>query len=292
MKVLITGAGGQLGRDISEYLIACGDNVIACGRDQLDITDSGAVQDCVTACMPEAIIHCAAFTDVDKAETEQKACTLTNVFGTMNVVNAAQFSSADLLYISSDYVFGDDSDRPLEIDTLKDPKNIYGMSKLSGEKEVVSSLDNYFILRTSWVFGLHGVNFINSLMRRARDGEVIRVVQDQVGAPTYTRDLAVLIRALLQSKKYGIYHASNEGECSRYELAMELFRQLGWKTKVLPVSSEESSRTAIRQKNSRLSKTSLTKNGFSLLPPWENALSRYLQELPEAEKNFSSAFLF
>lgn len=282
MKWLILGAGGQLGRDVGELLVAQGDHVVPCGREQLDVTNQKEVMACVERCQPDVILHCAAYTDVDGAEADQKECTLVNVYGAMNVANAASYFNTDLFYISSDYVFGDDGQLPLEIDDTKKPKNTYGFSKLSAENEIRSALSHYFILRTSWVFGIHGNNFVKTMLRKAKEGEQLEVVDDQFGSPTYTRDLAGLIAQIARSKQYGIYHAANEGVCSWHQFAQEIFRQINQTPILRAVSSEQLDRPAQRQKNSRLSQQSLTEGGFSLLPPWQNALSRFLTELKES----------
>ena len=224
MKVLVTGANGQLGYDVIKRLNALGDEPVGADREVFDITDGKATEDYITALRPDVIVHCAAYTAVDKAEDDRDTCRKVNVDGTRNIALACEKIGAKLVYISSDYVFGGSGTQPLEIDAPKDPQNIYGITKLDGEEEA-KKCQKHFIVRTSWVFGINGGNFVKTMLRLADSHEKLTVVDDQTGSPTYTPDLARLICDMIKTEKYGTYHASNEGYCTWAEFAKEIMRQ-------------------------------------------------------------------
>lgn len=278
MKVLVTGANGQLGYDVIKRLNALGDEPVGADREEFDITDGKATEDYITALRPDAIVHCAAYTAVDKAEDDRDTCRNVNVDGTRNIALACEKIGAKLVYISSDYVFGGSGTQPLEIDAPKNPQNIYGITKLGGEEEA-KKCQKHFIVRTSWVFGINGGNFVKTMLRLADSHEKLTVVDDQTGSPTYTPDLARLICDMIKTEKYGTYHASNEGYCTWAEFAKEIMRQAEKTTKIIPCTTAEYPAKAKRPENSRLSKKCLDDAGFDRLPPWQDALARFLKEL-------------
>jgi len=282
--VLVTGAVGQLGTDIVLELekrnikCICVDNrtedLPSCLN--LDITYEKAVYTFITEKKPQSVIHCAAYTAVDKAEDESEECFKVNAEGTENIAKACKEVGAELIYISTDYVFSGESDKPYETDAVKSPVSVYGKSKLAGEEAVLKHLDKYYIVRISWVFGEHGNNFVKTMLRLAETREELNVVSDQIGSPTYTPDLAILLCNMTLSGKYGTYHATNEGFCSWAEFAEEIMRQSGSDCNINPIPTERYPTKAVRPKNSRLSKKSLDEAGFARLPTWQNALERYL----------------
>lgn len=281
MKVLVTGVAGQLGYDCVKCLNALG---IPCrGVDQadFDLTDGAAVMAFVRDYAPDAIMHCAAYTNVDKAETEPETCAAVNGMGTLNLVRAALAVNASLMYISTDYVFSGEGDMPFEINAPYAPKNVYGLTKAQGEEAVRGMMQRYFIIRTAWVFGANGNNFVKTMLRLGSEKGQVNVVCDQVGSPTYTPDLARLMCDMIRTDKYGVYHATNEGFCSWAEFAAEIMRLSGRRCQVRPVTTAEYGAQAKRPANSRLSKASLDAAGFDRLPSWRNALERYLIELGE-----------
>lgn len=294
MKVFVTGVGGQLGHDVIDELTSRGYEAI--GSDvvdmvasgvpyvALDITDAKAVEHVITEIRPDAVVHCAAWTAVDAAEDEdkQEKVKAINVDGTQNIANAAKMVDAKMVYISTDYVFDGQGTAPWEPDCKEyAPLNVYGQTKLGGEFAVSSTLEKYFIVRIAWVFGLNGGNFIKTMLQVGKNHPKVRVVDDQIGTPTYTYDLARLLVDMIESEKYGYYHATNEGGyISWYDFTKEIYRQAGMDTEVLPVTTEEYGLSkAARPFNSRLDKKKLTDNGFVPLPDWKDALQRYLQEL-------------
>lgn len=300
MKILVTGANGQLGYDVMNELMnrsidAIGSDIEESGDYEsyvcLDITDCNAVKKTINEIRPDAVIHCAAWTEVDLAEDDRNVDTVKaiNVYGTRYIAEACKEINAKMLYISTDYVFNGNGTKPWKPD-CKDfgPLNVYGCSKLEGEVVVSSILDKYFILRISWAFGLHGKNFIKTMINVAKSHDEVRVVNDQVGAPTYTVDCARLIVDMIQSEKYGYYHATNEGGyISWYDFCIEFYKQYGIKTKVMPVSTEEYGlNKAKRPSNSRLNNEKLAENGFVLLPNWKDAVSRYLNDLRKHENDY------
>ena len=229
----------------------------------------------------DAIIHCAAYTAVDAAEDNEALVTKINAEGTKNIAEVAKTLDIAMMYISTDYVFDGEGERPWEPDDKRAPLNVYGMAKYKGELYVEELLKKYFIVRISWVFGLHGNNFIKTMLRLGKERGAVSVVNDQIGSPTYTPDLSRLLVDMIVSDKYGRYHATNEGLCSWYDFAVEIFKQAKLDVAVTPVSSDAFPVKAKRPHNSRMDKSKLTKNGFKLLPPWQDALRRYLLELGE-----------
>ncbi len=306
MKVFVTGVAGQLGHDVMNELSARGYEGI--GTDlapeysgvqdgspvtemayvSLDITDAAAVEKVLTEAAPDVIVHCAAWTAVDAAEDEDKQAKVKaiNVDGTQNIANAAKKLDAKMVYISTDYVFDGQGTEPWEPDCKAyAPLNVYGESKLGGEQAVAGTLDKYFIVRIAWVFGLNGKNFIKTMLQVGKKHPEVRVVNDQIGTPTYTLDLSRLLIDMIETEKYGYYHATNEGGyISWYDFTVEIYKQAGMSTKVTPVTTAEYGLSkAARPFNSRLEKSKLTENGFKPLPTWQDALHRYLQALAGQE---------
>ena len=302
MKVFVTGVAGQLGHDVMNELAKRGHEGI--GTDlaaeysgvqdgsavtkmpyvPLDITNAEAVAETLEELRPDAVIHCAAWTAVDLAEDDDKVekVRAVNAGGTRNIANACKVQDCKMLYLSTDYVFDGQGTEPWKPD-CKDykPLNVYGQTKLEGELAVSETLEKYFIVRIAWVFGLNGKNFIKSMLNVGKTHDTVRVVNDQIGTPTYTYDLARLLVDMIESDKYGYYHATNEGGyISWYDFTCEIFRQAGYSTKVIPVTTEEYGLSkAARPFNSRLDKHKLVENGFQPLPSWQDALSRYLIEI-------------
>jgi dTDP-4-dehydrorhamnose reductase len=281
MTILVTGVNGQLGNDVVRVCREKGINVIGIGRAELDITSEKDVKKLVSYLKPSIIIHCAAYTAVDNAEGEKEICWSVNVEGTQYLAEAANIIGAKFLYISTDYVFDGKGDKPFAETDEPNPVSTYGRSKYEGELKVRSVLDEHFIVRTSWVFGINGKNFIKTMLKISKKHEKLDVISDQIGSPTYTYDLAKLLVEIVQSNKYGTYHASNEGYCSWAEFSKEIFKQAKVSTTVNEISTEEYPTKAIRPKNSKLSKQKLVDNGFDFLPPWEDAVKRYLKELTD-----------
>lgn len=279
MRILVTGASGQLGHDLVIELNKRGHDVIGVGSKDLNITDGKAVVDMLSKLKPEAVMHCAAYTAVDNAEDDKDRCNEVNHIGTENVARACAEIGAKMLYLSTDYVFSDDGEKPWEPDDAVNPLNTYGLTKYLGEEAVRKYVKNHFIVRISWVFGVNGKNFVKTMLRLGAEREKITVVDDQIGSPTYTVDLARLLADMIATDKYGTYHATNEGFCSWYEFACAIMEKAGLKAKVLPVTSAEYPVKAKRPFNSRMSKDKLTENGFECLPHWEDALDRYLIEM-------------
>lgn len=279
MKILVTGITGQLGHDVMAELAARGHEAVGATRQDMPLTDFPALRAHLMRVRPDAVIHCAAYTAVDRAEEEKTACMIVNGGATREIAAACRDLGAKLLYLSTDYVFPGTGDGFYEPDDEKGPQNAYGLSKLAGEEAIEELLTRYFIVRISWVFGVNGKNFVKTMLRLAETHDALTVVDDQVGSPTYTRDLARLLVDMVESEKYGVYHATNEGVCSWAEFAREIFRQAGKDTTVAPVPSSAYPTPAKRPKNSRLSKACLDAAGFCHLPPWQDALARYLEEL-------------
>lgn len=279
MKVLVTGVKGQLGHDVVKELLSRSHQAIGVDIEEMDITDAEKVRKVIGEAGCDAVIHCAAYTAVDAAEDNEALCRRINARGTENIARVCQEQNISMMYLSTDYVFSGDGERPWKPDDKRQPLNVYGQTKYEGELAIQEYLDRYFIIRISWVFGLNGGNFIKTMLNLGKTRDVITVVNDQVGSPTYTKDLAVLMVDMIESEKYGIYHASNEGFCSWYEFANEIFKQAGISVTVKPVTSDEYPSKAKRPSNSRMDKTKLDDNGFKRLPDWKDALSRYLQEL-------------
>ena len=304
MKILVTGVGGQLGHDVVNELhkrghlavgsdiaptysgIADGSAVTTAPYYPMDITDKASVQKVLTDAKPDAVIHCAAWTAVDLAEEEENIPKVRaiNAGGTQNIADVCKTLDCKMVYISTDYVFDGQGQTPWNPD-CKDykPLNVYGQTKLEGELAVANTLEKFFIVRIAWVFGLNGNNFIKTMLNIGKKYDTLRVVNDQVGTPTYTLDLSRLLADMVESEKYGYYHATNEGGfISWYDFACEIFKQAGYETKVNPVTTAEYGLSkAARPFNSRLDKSKLATNGFAPLPHWQDALARYLKEIKE-----------
>lgn len=297
MKVLVTGAAGQLGHDVMLELASRGHAAV--GSDipaappmegfawaAMDITDAASVAQTLAAVRPDAVIHCAAWTAVDAAEDEenQPKVRAINADGTANIARACKAVDCKMMYISTDYVFNGQGEMPWQPD-CKDyaPLSVYGQTKLDGELAVAETLEKYFIVRIAWVFGLNGKNFVKTMLNAGKKHDTVRAVDDQIGTPTYTPDLARLLTDMIATDKYGYYHATNEGGyISWYDFTCEIFRQAGYTTKVIPVTTAEYGLSkAARPFNSRLDKSKLSKNGFKPLPIWQDALHRFLHQMSE-----------
>lgn len=302
MKIFVTGVAGQLGHDVMNELASRGYTGIGTDLAEtysgiqddtyvtkaeympLDITNADDVMKTIQNVKPDVVVHCAAWTAVDLAEDEDKQAKVKaiNVDGTQNIANACKKVDAKMVYISTDYIFDGQGTEPWEPD-CKDykPLNVYGQTKLGGELAVSNTLDKYFIVRIAWVFGKNGNNFIKTMLNIGKKYDTLKVVNDQIGTPTYTYDLARLLVDMIETDKYGYYHATNEGGyISWYDFACEIFRQAGYTTKVVPVTTEEYGLSkAARPFNSRLNKAKLLENGFKPLPTWQDALARYLKEM-------------
>ena len=282
MKVLVTGVKGQLGHDVMNELALRGIEGIGVDVEEMDITDRTACETVISQEKPDAVIHCAAYTAVDAAEDNLELCRKINAEGTRNIARVCKAMDIKMMYISTDYVFNGGGERPWEPDDHREPLNVYGLTKYEGEIAVEQNVQKYFIVRIAWVFGVNGKNFIKTMLRLGKEKGAVSVVNDQIGSPTYTYDLARLLVDMIQTDKYGRYHATNEGLCSWYEFACEIFRQAGMdEVKVTPVDSDGFPAKAKRPSNSRMSKEKLTENGFERLPSWQNALERYLKALKD-----------
>ncbi len=279
MKVFVTGVKGQLGYDVVKELEKRGMEAIGVDIDEMDITDAASVDEVITKANPDAVIHCAAYTAVDAAEDNVDLCRRVNADGPMNIAKVCKKLDIPMVQISTDYVFDGQGTRPWEPDDACGPLSVYGLTKYEGEQAVINTLDKYFIVRIAWVFGINGKNFVKTMLNLGQTRDHLTVVNDQFGSPTYTYDLAKLLVDMVQSDKYGIYHATNEGICTWYEFACEIFKMAGMNVKVDPVTSDNYPTKAKRPSNSRMSKDKLTENGFERLPNWQDALERYLKEL-------------
>ncbi|HIS56913.1 MAG: dTDP-4-dehydrorhamnose reductase [Lachnospiraceae bacterium] len=280
MRVLVTGVKGQLGHDVVKECEKRGIEAVGVDVEEMDITDAQAVDRVITDAKVDAVIHCAAYTAVDAAEDNVEICRRVNADGTEHIAKVCRKLDIKMVYISTDYVFDGEGERPWEPDDERHPLNVYGQTKYEGELAVEQNLEKYFIVRIAWVFGVNGKNFIKTMLRLGEERGAVSVVNDQIGSPTYTEDLAVLLVDMVQTEKYGRYHATNEGLCSWYEFACEIFRQAGMdQVKVTPVDSNAFPAKAKRPHNSRMSKDKLEANGFHRLPAWQDALGRYLKEI-------------
>ena len=279
MKLLVTGVKGQLGHDVVKECEKRWITAIGVDIEEMDITDAAACEKVIKEAKVDAVIHCAAYTAVDAAEDNIELCRKINAEGTENIVKVCRELNIKMMYFSTDYVFNGKGDRPWKTDDERSPLNVYGQTKYEGELAVENSLEKYFILRIAWVFGVNGKNFIKTMLRLGKEKGAVSVVNDQIGSPTYTADLAVLAVDMIQTDKYGTYHATNEGLCSWYEFACQIFNEANMDVKVTPVSSDAFPAKAKRPSNSRMDKSKLTKNGFSPLPGWQDALKRYLKEI-------------
>lgn len=278
MKVLVTGVKGQLGFDVCNELTKRNIENKGIDKEDCDITDEQAVLSYIKNYAPDVVVHCAAYTAVDRAEDDKEICCNVNVKGTEYIARACKEIDAKMVYISTDYVFEGKGDTAYEVDDKAAPDNTYGLTKYQGEEAVRKILNKYFIIRISWVFGINGNNFINTMMKLGESRSELNVVADQIGSPTFTYDLAPLICDMIATDKYGIYHATNEGYCSWAEFAEYIFSVTGQKVLVHHIKSEEYPTKASRPKNSRLSKASLDNAGFKRLPHWQDAVKRYIHE--------------
>lgn len=276
MKVLVTGANGQLGYDVVKELQKQNIECYGTSRQDFDIVDFEATEKFITNYMPDAVIHCAAYTSVDKAEDEQGLCYLVNASATENIAEICKKINAKMLYISTDYVFDGTKDDFYEVDDKPNPINVYGKTKLLGEQAVQKILDKYFIVRISWVFGEHGNNFVKTMLRLGKERKEISVVADQYGSPTYTADLAPLLVEMIKTDKYGVYHATNEGVCTWAEFAEEIFKIAGMDVKVNHITTAEYPTRAKRPINSRLSKKKLRQKSFKTFENWKKTLKNFL----------------
>lgn len=279
MRVLVTGVSGQLGYDVAQVLAQRGIEYRGTSSKDLDITDRAAVEHLMQSYRPDAVIHCAAYTKVDLAEDEPERCWAVNADGTRNLAAACREIGAKMLYISTDYVFPGTGEQFRRTDDPVSPVNTYGRSKLAGELAVQSLLETYFIVRISWVFGKNGNNFVKTMLRLAETRTELTVVCDQIGSPTYTADLAPLLCDMVQTERYGIYHATNGGTCAWSEFAKAIFELADKQVTVYPIPTSAYPTRAVRPLNSRMSKECLHSNGFQELPEWKNALARYLKEI-------------
>lgn len=283
MKVLVTGVKGQLGYDVVNELEQRGIEAVGVDVEEMDITDASGVNRVIKEASPDAVIHCAAYTAVDAAEENEEICRRVNAEGTRNIANVCKELDIKMLYISTDYVFSGQGERFWEPEDERDPQSVYGRTKYEGELAVEEILDKYFIVRIAWVFGVNGKNFVKTMLNLAKTHDTLTVVDDQFGSPTYTFDLAKLLVDMVQTEKYGVYHATNEGICSWYDFACAIFEEAGLPVTVKPVSSAEYGAKATRPYNSRMSKDKLTENGFEKLPVWQDALKRYLEIILQEE---------
>lgn len=282
MKVFVTGVKGQLGHDVVKELEKRGIEAVGVDIEEMDITDEKSVDRVIREAAPDAVIHCAAYTAVDAAEENEELCRRVNAGGPRHIAKVCRELDIKMIYISTDYVFGGQGTHFWKSDDSCDPQSVYGRTKYEGELAVKELLEKYFIVRIAWVFGINGRNFVKTMLNLAKDHDTIRVVNDQFGSPTYTYDLARLLADMVQTEKYGIYHATNEGICSWYEFACAIFREAGIQMNVVPVTTEEYGAKAKRPANSRMNKEKLTEMGFHCLPTWQDALSRYIRALRES----------
>ena len=279
MRILVTGVKGQLGYDVMNELAKRGHTGIGVDVEEMDITDAAKVEQVIKESEVEAVIHCAAYTAVDAAEDNAELCHKINAEGTENIAKVCKELDLKMIYISTDYVFNGEGTRPWEPDDEREPLNVYGQAKYEGELAVEKYLEKYYIVRIAWVFGVNGKNFIKTMLNLSETHDELSVVNDQIGSPTYTYDLAKLLVDMVETDKYGRYHATNEGLCTWYEFATEIFRQAGKEITVHPVTSEQFPSKAKRPHNSRMSKDKLEANGFDRLPTWQDALHRYLKAI-------------
>ena len=277
MKILVTGIRGQLGHDVMDELKKRGIEGIGVNSDDMNVTDAEQVNAVIGTVGPDAVIHCGAWTAVDAAEDEADAARAVNATGTANVAKACAAAGAKLMYFSTDYVFDGEGERPWQPDDPTGPQGVYGQTKLEGEQAVREILpDRHFICRLQWVYGINGKNFVKTMLRLAETRDQLTVVSDQIGGPSYTRDIAKLAVDMILTEKYGTYHVANTGYCSWYEFAKAIFAEAGKQITVLPVTSDQYPAKAKRPHNSRLDTSKLTEMGFEQLPSWQDALHRFL----------------
>lgn len=283
MKVFVTGVKGQLGHDVVRELEKRGMEAVGVDIEEMDITDAASVEQVIRAAAPDAVIHCAAYTAVDAAEENEAVCRRVNADGPRNIARVCRELDIRMLYVSTDYVFDGQGEHVWEPEDACAPRSVYGQTKYEGELAVQEILEKYFIVRIAWAFGKNGKNFVKTMLKLAETHDTINVVSDQFGSPTYTYDLARLLVDMVQTDKYGVYHATNEGFCSWYDFACAIFREAGVNVKVVPVTSAEYGAKANRPMNSRMSKEKLTENGFERLPSWEDALKRFMVTVQTAD---------
>jgi len=279
MRILVTGVKGQLGHDVVKELEKRGHTTIGVDIEEMDITCDEQVSKVIGGSKVDGVIHCGAYTAVDGAEDHQELCMKVNATGTENIAKMCKELDIKMIYISTDYVFNGEGENFWKPEDIREPLNVYGESKYQGELAVESILEKYFIVRIAWVFGENGNNFVKTMLRLAETRDELNVVNDQVGSPTYTADLAVLLADMIETDKYGKYHATNEGLCTWYEFALQIFKQAGVEMTVHPVNSDAFPVKAKRPHNSRMDKSKLEEKGFSLLPTWQDALERYLNAI-------------
>lgn len=280
MKILVTGVNGQLGYDVCKALQERGTQHRGVDIADFDITDAAVTDRYIGEYAPTAVIHCAAYTAVDRAEEDVDRCTAVNVSGTRNIAMACKRLGAKMMYISTDYVFAGVGDKPYDVHDETGPESVYGETKLGGEMAVKELLNAWFVVRISWAFGKNGNNFVKTMLRLGKERDEVSVVCDQVGSPTYTADLAPLLCDMIATDQYGTYHATNEGYCSWADFAEEIFRQAGYTTKVKRIATAEYPVKAVRPMNSRLAKDKTT-GLFGAMPVWQTAVGRYLREMGE-----------
>jgi dTDP-4-dehydrorhamnose reductase/dTDP-4-dehydrorhamnose 3,5-epimerase len=284
IKVLVTGAKGQLGHDMLSLLREKGYECLGADIDEFDITDAAATDTFIRAYAPDVVVHCSAYTAVDKAESDAERCCAVNVTGSKNIARVCAAIGAKLVYISTDYVYGGGGDAPHETDAPKNPAGVYARTKLAGEVACAAHVKKLFVVRTSWVFGTNGNNFVKTMLRLADEKKELNVVNDQTGSPTYSADLAAFLFHLINTDKYGTYNFCNEGFCTWYDFAAEIFRLFGKKVKLNAVTSAQYKTAATRPANSRLSKKTLIDCGYPPPPHWTDALTRYKAELQAVKK--------
>ena len=275
-NILVTGSTGQLGSDVVKELLKRGYSTLSPNRSELNLCSEDNIRNYILNSNCEAIVHCAAYTQVDKAEDEKDLCIKINATATKHIAKCAKILDIPMIYISTDYVFDGTKDGKYTENDETNPINIYGESKLAGEKYVQEILDKYYIVRTSWVFNINGKNFIETMLRLSKANNQLSIVNDQIGSPTYTKDLSRLLVDMLETSKYGLYHATNEGYCSWYELANTIFKLANINIDIKAINSNEYASRAKRPMNSKLSKDKLIEYGFKPLPHWEDALKDYL----------------
>lgn len=275
-NILVTGSTGQLGSDVVKELLKRGYSTLSPNRSELNLCSEDNIRNYISNSNCEAIVHCAAYTQVDKAEDEKDLCIKINATATKHIVKCAKILDIPMIYISTDYVFDGTKDGEYTENDETNPINIYGESKLAGEKYVQEILDKYYIVRTSWVFNINGKNFIETMLRLSKANNQLSIVNDQIGSPTYTKDLSRLLVDMLETSKYGLYHATNEGYCSWYEFADTIFKLANINIDIKAINSNEYASRAKRPLNSKLSKDKLIEYGFKPLPHWEDALKDYL----------------
>ena len=275
-NILVTGSTGQLGSDVVKELLKRGYSTLSPNRSEFNLCSEDSIRNYILNSNCEAIVHCAAYTQVDKAEDEKDLCIKINATATKHIVKCAKILDIPMIYISTDYVFDGTKDGEYTENDETNPINIYGESKLAGEKYVQEILDKYYIVRTSWVFNINGKNFIETMLRLSKANNQLSIVNDQIGSPTYTKDLSRLLVDMLETSKYGLYHATNEGYCSWYEFANTIFKLANINIDIKAINSNEYASRAKRPMNSKLSKDKLIEYGFKPLPNWEDALKDYL----------------